>query len=443
MTTLLLALQVVALTHATVIDVADGSATKGLTIVLRDRRIERVGPPATTPVPAGARTIDLAGRFVVPGLWDMHVHSDLPGGRHLLPLYVAWGVTGVRDMNGTLNNLRRWQREITAGTIVGPRMIMSGPYLVGARLPLPHIPVTTPEEAAHAVDSLVRLGVDFIKVHNGLKPSAYFAIAREARRRGLVFAGHVFPPVTPVQASDSGQRSEEHLSGFPNECTTADSTAFAPALPLQRFLFGTCTREPQAPLYARIAANGTWITPTLTVQMPLAELMPAAPPGSETASYYSDSLMALMKIVMPLPPNVPDAARVAGRALMAKRIAMVGTMSRQRVALLAGTDSPIAPSPPGAALHDELELFVRAGLSPIAALRTATYEPVRYFAATDSLGSIAAGKLADLVVLDGDPLADIRNTRRIFLVVANGRVYDAGARAALIAAVKQAAKGNR
>jgi len=146
---------------------------------------------------------------------------------------------------------------------------------------------------------------------------------------------------------------------------------------------------------------------------------------------------------MPLPPNVPDAARVAGRALLAKRIAMVGTMSRQGVALLSGTDSPIAPSPPGAALHDELELLVRAGLSPIAALRAATLEPARYFAATDSLGSVAAGKVADLVVLDADPLADIRNSRRIFLVVANGRLYDAEARAALIAGVKRAAKGNQ
>ena len=443
MTTLLLALQVVALTHATVIDVAGGSATNGLTIVLRDGRIERVGPPATTPVPAGARTIDLAGRFVIPGLWDMHVHNDIPGGRHLVPLYVAWGVTGVRDMNGQLGNLRRMQREIASGALAGPRMVVSGPYLIGQRIPLPHIFVTTADQAAPAVDSLVRLGVDFIKVHNGLPPPAYFAIAREARRRGLVFAGHVAPPVTPLQASDSGQRSEEHLSGFPNECTTEDSSTFAAAIPLQRFLFGNCTREPQAPVYARIAANGTWITPTLTVQVPLAELMPAAPPGSETASYYSDSLMALMRVVMPLPPNVPDAARVAGRALLAKRIAMVGTMSRQGVALLSGTDSPIAPSPPGAALHDELELLIRAGLSPIAALRAATLEPARYFAATDSLGSVAAGKVADLVVLDADPLADIRNSRRIFLVVANGRLYDAEARAALIAEVKRAAKGNQ
>jgi hypothetical protein len=117
MTNLILALQVVALTHATVIDVNGGSATKGLTIILRDRRIERVGPPASTPIPAGARTIDLAGRFVMPGMWDMHVHNDVPGGRHLLPLYVAWGVTGVRDMNGQLGTLRRLQRDVASGKL--------------------------------------------------------------------------------------------------------------------------------------------------------------------------------------------------------------------------------------------------------------------------------------------------------------------------------------
>jgi len=441
MSTSLLLLQLVAITHATVIDVATGTRTLDQTIVVSGRRISAVGASARTSVPTGAVVVDARGKFVIPGLWDMHVHNDLPGGRALLPLFIAHGVTGVRDMNGTLPNLRRWQSEIAAGKLVGPRMFISGPYVAGSPVPLPHLLARTADDGTAAVDSLVKLGVDFIKVHNALGPPAFFAVARAARARGIVFAGHVFPPVTPLQASDSGIRSQEHLSAFPNECTTQDSVAFAGALPLQRFLFGGCTREPQAPIYERIARNGTWITPTLTVQQPLADLEPTAQSGSATAAHYSDSLLALMRVVMPFPPNPPAAARAAGRAMLAKRIVMVGAMHRAGIPLLTGTDSPIAPSPPGAALHDELELLVQAGLTATAALRSATVEPARYFAATDSLGKVAAGQVADLVVLDADPTVNIRNVRRIHVVLADGRVYDAAARAALIDGVRRAARG--
>src|SRR6185503_16989236 len=117
----------------------------------------------------------------------------------------------------------------------------------GQPVPIPHLLVRTPEEAVGGVDSLARLGVDFIKVHNGMPAAAYFAVAREARRRGMVFAGHVFPPVTPIEASDSGQRSLEHLTGFPNVCAGDDSAVIAGATPLQRFLLGACTREAQGP----------------------------------------------------------------------------------------------------------------------------------------------------------------------------------------------------
>jgi hypothetical protein len=358
-------------------------------------------------------------------------------------LYVAYGVTGVRDMNGSLGNLRRFQREINSGQLVGPRMVVSGPYIAGAPVPLPHLIARTAAAGVAAVDSLRKLDVDFIKVHNAVTPEAFFAVARTARERGIVFAGHVFPPVTPLQASDSGIRSQEHLSSFPNECSAADSTAFAHALPLQRFLLGGCTREPQTPIYTRIARNGTWMTPTLTVQQPLADLVAVAQPGSETAAHYSDSLLALMRIVMPMPANPPAAARDAGRAMLAKRVAMVGTMHRAGIPMLTGTDSPIAPSPPGTAVHDELDLLVRAGLSPLAALRAATVEPARYLAATDSLGSITPGKVADLLVLDADPTVDIRNSRRIHVVLADGRVYDAAARAAIVDAVRQSAAASR
>jgi imidazolonepropionase-like amidohydrolase len=353
----------------------------------------------------------------------MHIHADVPGGRGLLPLFLVHGVTGVRDMNGALLTLRRWQREIGSNVLAGPRMVVSGPYIAGQRVPLPHVIARNAAEARQAVDSLAALRVDFIKVHNALTPEVLFAVAREARTRRMTFAGHVFPPVTPLQASDSGQRSLEHLSGFPNECRGADSARFAGALPLQRFLLGACTSAPQRDVYARIARNQTWVTPTLIVQKPVATLTPPVTHGDRVSAYYSDSLLALMGMVLPLPPNPPEAARVAGAALLEKRMALAADLARAGIPLLIGTDAPLAPALPGEGVHIEMELLVRAGLSPAAALRAATWEPARYLGATDSLGLVAAGRVADLVMLDANPLEDITSVRRIAAVVANGRLY--------------------
>ena len=433
----ILALQLVAITHATLIDPDAGSTRRDMTIVIRGPRIEQVGASRSVRPPPGARVIDATGKYVIPGLWDMHVHADVPGGRALLPLYVANGVTGVRDMDGDLARLRAFQREIAAGTLVGPRLVVSGPYLAGQRVPLPHILVRTPADAITAIDSLARLGVDFVKVHNGIPPDAYFAVAREARRRGIVFAGHVFPPVTPVHASDSGQRSLEHLSGFPNVCVGDDSAVIARGTGLQRFLLGSCTREDQRPVLARLAKNGTWITPTLIVQTEV--VRPGAVPNDSLLHYFSDSLRTLWQLVMPPVREVTPGAVAAGERLFAKRLALVGEARTAGVAILTGTDAPLRSSPPGFAVHDELALLVRAGLTPSEALRAATVAPARYLAA-DSLGAIARGRLADLVVLDANPLADIANTRRISAVVAGGRVYGESERRTIFNEVQRAAR---
>ena len=433
-----LALQLIAIAHATVIDPATGSSRPDMTVLVRGTRIESVGASRSVRVPVGTRVIDATGKFLIPGLWDMHVHTDVPGGRALLGLYVAGGVTGVRDMDGDLARLRAFQRDIAAGSLTGPRMVVSGPYLAGQRVPIPHILVRTPEEAIAGVDSLARLRVDFVKVHNGMPPAAYFAVAREARRRKMVFAGHVFPPVTPLQASDSGQRSLEHLSGFPNVCAGDDSTVIAGATPLQRFLFGDCTREEQGPTFARLAANHTWITPTLIVQTEVAN--PGVVPNDSLLHYFGDSLQALWRLVMPPPPpTVPPAVTAAGARLFEKRLALVKALHTAGVPILVGTDAPLRASPPGFAVHDELALLVRAGLPPLEALRAATSNPASYFAATDSLGSVTVGRVADLVLLDANPLTDISNTRRISAVIANGRVYDSPARLGLLNEAQRAA----
>ncbi|MBC7894747.1 MAG: amidohydrolase family protein [Cytophagaceae bacterium] len=431
-----LALQLVVVTNTTVIDPSTGRATPGQAILINGSRVQSIAPAARATIPASALRIDGQGKFVIPGLWDMHVHNDVPGGGALLPLYVAYGVTGVRDMDGRLAPLRAWQKEIQGGTRVGPRMVISGPYIVGQRVPLPSLTVTTPAEGRAAVDSLAALGVDFIKVHNGMTPDTYFAVARRARERGIVFAGHVFNGVTPVQASDSGQRSEEHLSGFPNECTVTDSARLAAAHPLHRFLLGGCTTRSQEASYRRLAANGTWVTPTLIVQQPVAAFQPSVARGDRLSTFFSDSLLAMMSIVMPIPRDATPLHRTLGLVMYDKRIAMVGALSRAGVPLLTGSDTPVAPAVPGEAIHEELALMVRGGLTPLEALRAATWEPARYLNATDSLGTIAAGKVADLVVLDANPLLDIANVRRVHAVVSNGRAFDRAALDALIAAAR-------
>ena len=436
-------LQLVAITHATVVDPDAARPRRDQTIIVRGSRIEVVGPSASTPVPRNARVVNATGKFVIPGMWDMHVHSDVPGGRALLPLYVAHGVTGVRDMNGQLEVLRGLQREVTAGTLVGPRMVVSGPFLVGRPLPpelgIPSYVVRDSASAVSAVAAVAASGADFIKVHNGIPADVYRVIAAEARRRGMVFAGHVALPTTVIEAAAAGQRSQEHLYAFANRCNAADSTVAAAGHPIQQFIMGGCTTASQDTVYATLARHQTWVTPTLIVQALVATMRPTIVAGDATAQFYSDALMRRVAMEMELPPSPAQTTIAAGAVLFRKRMEVVRGLHAAGVPLLGGTDSPLAAGGPGKSLVGELRHLVAAGLSPREALRTVTTEPARYLAA-DSLGVVAPRAVADLVVLDADPLADIGNVARVYLVVANGRVYDRATREALVAAARTAAK---
>jgi len=433
-------LQLVAITHVTAIDVDRGTARPDLTVLVDGSRIAAIGPAATTPTPSTASIIDARGKYLIPGLWDMHVHTAVPTGRQLLGLYVANGVTGVRDMGGDFATIRRWRREIAAGALVGPRIIAAGPYLEGRFSPIAHIEVHTPDDARRAVDSLASLGVDFVKVHSALPRETFFAAARAARARHLALAGHLSRNVTVEEASDSGQRSLEHLLGFVNVCTPAESVAFAAIDPLRRIVFNTCTSRDQRSVYAHLARNGTWVTPTLAAGWEFAVLPKHEVPGDSLSRFVSDSLRAFIVGIFDPPPALPPDGDVLGRRMFVKRRQLIRALHDAGVPLLAGTDAPMRNVPPGFGLHEELSELTRSGLTPIAALRAATLEPARYFGATDSLGTIAVGKLADLVLLDADPRTDIDNARRIAAVLTRGRVYDRAALGRLLAGVERAAR---
>jgi imidazolonepropionase-like amidohydrolase len=421
----------IAFTHVAVVDGTDSVARIDQTVIIRDMRVAAVGPSQSTPVPRDARVVDGRGKFLIPGLWDMHVHTAVVGGRAILGLYVANGVTGVRDMAGDWDTLTTWRREIAAHRLVGPRIVASGPYLEGGDVPIPHILTRTPEEGRAGVDSLVKLGVDFVKVHGQLTRPTYFAIARRARERGIPFAGHVSQAVGSADASDSGQKSIEHMLAIPMPCTPAESIALRPRFTVQSAI-GRCSSQDLAQLYARFVRNATWVTPTFTAVYEVASWPNRTVPGDSLAHYLPESLRHFVEQIFPMPDSIPPGADSVGRAMLAKRLVQVATMRRAGVHILAGTDAPLRNSPPGFGLHEELALLVKGGMSPFDALSAATIEPARYLGMLDSAGTMAAGKLPDLVLLAGNPLRDIRQTRRIVAVVANGRLIDANERARLI-----------
>lgn len=420
-----------AITHVAVIDGRDSLPRPDQAVIVRGNRIIDVGPAATVRVPPGATIVDGRGKFLVPGFWDMHVHADVPAGRQVLALYVANGVTGVRDMAGRWETLRGWRDSIRAGHLVGPRIAASGPYLVGGASPIPHLLARDTAEARRGVDSLAKLGVDVVKVHTRLRPDVFFAIVRRARALGLPVAGHVSVAVGALAASDSGVRSIEHLLGIPLPCTPAESVALVPMFATQAAL-GRCSSRDLAPLYASLARNGTWVTPTLTGIFEVASWPRRELPGDSVARWIPDTLRRYVASIFPMPDSIPPGADSVGLRVFRMRLAQVAAMQRAGVGILSGTDAPLRNAPPGFGLHQELQLLARGGMSSIAVLRAATLEPARYLGMTDSLGTIEPGKLADLVLLDANPLTDIRNTARIAAVFANGIHFDSAARRRLL-----------
>ena len=436
------------------IDVASGATHPDNTVLVVGNRITFVGPAANATVPAGARVIDGRGKFLIPGLWDMHVHgfvyvfSDFAG-----PLMIANGITGARDMGYYVDTTLSWKSRIASGREIGPRLI------VGARVDGPvnkarfvsH--VVTEQDGVRAVDTLVRKKdgssrADFIKPYSWVPRAAYFGLAEEARKLNVPFAGHVPYSVSVVEASNAGQRSIEHEDDLMRVCSSRDSVLrarFADTTTLspdnQLALIRSQARELRAsydPAKCRsvietLARNHTWVTPTLVVYQPFAHGFDSASSHPELAKYVPGLVQGgWMRRRSGLLPSDSMVVRSYFSFDRTRDLKNAG------VKLLAGTDMPQAFVYPGFSLHDELALLVRSGLTPLEALRTATYNPADYFGALDSLGTITQGKVADLVLLDADPLVDIRNTRRISAVIANGRLFDSASRATLLSHVERA-----
>lgn len=422
--------QTLLIKNVNIVDVHGEEIMPSRNILIEDRRIQRIFLAEDNANPTEAEIVDATGKYVIPGLWDMHEHWY---DTEYLPLYIASGVTGLREMSGADINYE-WRRDENQPDFIGPKSIISSRVLDGATSPIPGITkVETEAQAREEVRKYFELGADFIKIYNDLSREVYFAIADESSKLGILFAGHIPIGVTALEAAEAGQRSIEHNAminiatsdtypniahEYGNELT--DDQALEFQLKINEGYGG----ERAALTYEKLASSSTWITPTLTVRRYdtfvveqfelLNEFWPYLP------HEYASGRQQYAEYIR---ENRTNEQQLFEERQFAHHELMVGDMHKAGVKLLAGTDGGFYCFP-GCMIQDELELFVKAGLSPIAALKTAT---INAAGATDNLtdfGSVEEGKIADLVLLDANPMIEIENTRKIHAVVLNGVLHD-------------------
>lgn len=442
--------------HVTIIDVERGRTLPDMAIVIDGNRIEVVSRTRNVVVPANARVIDAAGKFLMPGLWDMHSHLVRAERVDMfLPLVVAAGVTGIRDMGTAmpLEEIKRVRNEIEAGQRLGPRIVAAGRILDGPKPinPTVSIAISDAAEGRAAVRRQKDGGADFVKVYSLLSRDAFFAIADEAKRQGLPLTGHVPASITAAEAARAGQVSMEHMFGVTEGCSTQEDALRQRTLAEGKGVSLIRSRadalDSYSPTKARklfrlFVSNQTWHVPSLVNQHAGVHRDKPVDEADPRWKYIPASMQERWKSSSDGPMVRAFTAEAYAKLKHAfeRQLTLIGEMNQAGVRFMTGTDTPVAFMFPGFSVHEELEFFVRAGLTPAEALQTATINPARFLKMEKSLGSVAKGKIADLVLLSDNPLIRISNTQKIDAVVANGRYLDREALDATLADIEAEAK---
>jgi hypothetical protein len=447
-----------ALTGVSVVDVRSGAIARDQTVLIRGSRIASIGRVDEMSLPDAAQVVGGAGLYLLPGLWDMHTHVSMAplipaedpwfvenlqlNARVILPLLVANGVTGIRDMGGDLDRLRQWHEDVTTSQLLGPRIVATGCMLEG---PNPRWPCSTgvldDDEARAAVARLAADGADFVKIQGGLSRNAYFAIVRESNRLGIPFAGHVPRSITPLEAAIAGQRSIEHFTRSWMSWLVRDGPLGEEPWDTKGFLSDFNPERARA-LGSRLMENDIWLCPTLVLDQSLyfpatvdtaddarLQYIPAYWQNNSWKPWVRDNLARL----------TTDDLQELGM-LFERQLEIVRILRDAGVRFLVGSDAGGPYVFPGFSVHEELQLLVRAGLTPLEAIQAATLNPARFLELEDSLGSLDEGKFADMVLLAANPLEDIANIRRIEGVVLSGRYLSRQALDEILNSVRAAAR---
>jgi imidazolonepropionase-like amidohydrolase len=424
-------------THVTVIDATGLPAKPEMTVVIMGEHIAALGKTGEIRIPRNAQIVNAAGKFLIPGFWDMHVHifnqvSRRPPNAWYFPLFVANGVTGVREMwtkPQDMSQVLEWRRQFAEGTFTLPRIAAVGTVVDGQPSTWPNTDtVATPEEARRMVRKIKDAGVDFVKTYSNLSREAYFAIVDEARKQNIPFAGHVPFAVGADEASNAGQRSMEHLNQVLETCSSKEQELLRVpgkdwSIAYDKLMVDTYDENKCRKLFSLLAENHTWQVPTL-IQKQMYYFSGDLRYFTESPrlKYIPVDEQDRWKPYIARQKSLSESEKNLRKKVWHAYLALVEAMRHAGVEFMAGTDVGNEYIYPGFSLHDELALLVKAGLSPMEALQAATRNPAKFLGVLDRLGTVEKGKLADLVLLDANPLEEISNTQRIYAVVLNGRL---------------------
>jgi imidazolonepropionase-like amidohydrolase len=445
------------ITHVTIVDVTGAPSQPDMTVLITGDRISRIEPTSKFTIPADSKTIDATGKFLIPGLWDMHVHPHSPQD---MSLFIANGITGIRIMWGDREDFVS-RKERDAGKLLAPHMEIASPIIDGPKPFWPgSVSVSTEAEARAVVDKAKAMGADFVKVYSLLPREEFLAIADEAKKQNIPFAGHVPMSVSAQEASNAGMKSIEHLTGVMQACSTISAELNkASEADLEEHIrtgnhlfegprvhalhgqmFATCNPEKATELFDVFKRNSTWQVPTLTLWRMFSSI--------NDASFVNNPALRFVSVrerqswdQAAVSKNSVEVNAALSKSEFQKDLQLVSAMQKAGVGILAGTDTGNPYCIPGFALHDELQLLVQAGLTPLQALQAATTNPARFIGNETDFGAIKPGELANLVLLDANPLDNIANTTKIAAVVLDGQFLDRAVLDAMLA--KVAALANR
>jgi len=435
------------ITGVAVVDVVEGVVLTDRTVVIEAGRITSINDAA----PDGATVIAGEGKYLIPGLWDMHVHVRHPVAPTVLfPQFVANGITGVRDMSSDcddegevcLPEIREWQSRIDEGELLGPRLIQLSSFALNP----PWDFELTEDRAREVVRQASERGADLMKLYYRFPPAGLAWITDEASRLGMYVGGHIPLRMTAIEASEVGLGTLEHARDFLFDCFpgSADFRASAmsqnPPMDVMRSMVDDHDEALCEDTFRTLVENGTWYVPThVTRRMDAFADDPEFRDDERQRFLPADVWDAWQEDadgMVALDPS-PEGRRVM-RAFYERGLEITGRAHGAGVSVVLGTDAGDTYVFPGSGAHDELGELVKAGLTPAEALAASTIRAAEFAGRADEFGTVAVGKCADLVLLDGNPLVDIASTRRISAVILGGRVYDRAALDEMLAAVVEA-----